>query len=164
MCFSDVLEKIGVWTPFYNEKYTRSWNTSNQFNSFDLFKYCSNEYGVRKKLYDIYQAVIVTFTSIHTLLEIVMITYGFRELELDELTVSVAFSIQHFLGIAKVYIMWVFHCAMRTRMFFAVSNDFFWTVQCCYHFVWQDESQVWIFGFRQANKNEAAISQKQFKV
>lgn len=60
---------------------------------------------MRKKIYDIYQIVIVTFTSIHTFLEIVMITYGFRELEIDELTVSVAFSIQHFLGIAKVYIM-----------------------------------------------------------
>lgn len=71
----------------------------------NLYLYYSIDYGARKKLYDIYQAVIVTFTSMHTFVEIAMITYGFRELEIDELTVSVAFSIQHFLGIAKVYIM-----------------------------------------------------------
>lgn len=34
-----------------------------------------------------------------------MLTYGFHELEIDELTVSVAYGIQHFLGIAKAYIM-----------------------------------------------------------
>lgn len=40
-------------------------------------------------------------------MEIAMLTYGFRQLEIDELTVSVAYGIQHFLGIAKAYIMWV---------------------------------------------------------
>lgn len=34
-----------------------------------------------------------------------MLTFGFRLLEIDELTVSVAYGIQHFLGIAKAYIM-----------------------------------------------------------
>lgn len=34
-----------------------------------------------------------------------MIICGLKELEIDELTVSVAYSIQHFLGIAKAYIM-----------------------------------------------------------
>lgn len=63
------------------------------------------DYGVRKKLYNIYKAVIITFTSIHTFVEIVMLTYGFGQLEIDELTVSVAYGIQHFLGIAKAYIM-----------------------------------------------------------
>lgn len=35
-----------------------------------------------------------------------MLTYGFKQLEIDELTVSVAYGIQHFLGIAKAYIMY----------------------------------------------------------
>lgn len=34
-----------------------------------------------------------------------MLVYGFQLLEIDELTVSVAYAIQHFLGIAKAYIM-----------------------------------------------------------
>lgn len=63
------------------------------------------DHGIRKKLYDAYKIVIITFTSIHTFVEIVMLIYGFGELEIDELTVSVAYGIQHFLGLAKAYIM-----------------------------------------------------------
>lgn len=63
------------------------------------------DYGIKKKLYDIYTSVILTFSSIHTFVEIAMLVYGFQLLEIDELTVSVAYGIQHFLGIAKAYIM-----------------------------------------------------------
>lgn len=34
-----------------------------------------------------------------------MIIFCVKQLDLDELTVSIAYSIQHFLGIVKVYIM-----------------------------------------------------------
>lgn len=34
-----------------------------------------------------------------------MITLGFNDMDIDELTVSIAYSIQHFLGLVKVYIM-----------------------------------------------------------
>lgn len=63
------------------------------------------DYGFKKKLYDIYKNVIIIFSSIHTFTEITMLTFGFGLMEIDELTVSVAYGIQHFLGIAKAYIM-----------------------------------------------------------
>lgn len=63
------------------------------------------DHGIQKRIYDIYKIALITFCSIHTFCELTMLTYGFHELEIDELTVSVAYGIQHFLGIAKAYIM-----------------------------------------------------------
>lgn len=72
-----------------------------------VYSFKSVDHGVKKKIYNIYKAALITFASIHTFVEIIMLTYCFNQLEIDELTVSVAYGIQHFLGIAKANIMWV---------------------------------------------------------
>lgn len=65
----------------------------------------SGKYGLRKRIYNTYRIILITFCSIHTFVELTMLSYGFHDLKIDELTVSLAYGIQHFLGIAKAYIM-----------------------------------------------------------
>lgn len=62
---------------------------------------------MKKICYDIFRTIFMTLASIHVFAEIIMITFFVKELEVDELTVSIAYGIQHFLGLVKVYIMYV---------------------------------------------------------
>lgn len=71
-----------------------------------IFLYIHSETdGTKIKIYNIYRTLLISFCSIHTFCELYMITFCVKELDIDELTVSIAYSIQHFLGIVKVYIM-----------------------------------------------------------
>lgn len=70
-----------------------------------LYHTISVNYGLRKRIYDIYKIALIVFCSIHTIVELTMLSYGFHDLEVDELAVSLAYGIQHFLGVAKAIIM-----------------------------------------------------------
>lgn len=70
-----------------------------------VHSWSSENHGLQKRVYNTYKTILITFCSIHTFVELTMLSYGFHDLEIDELTVSLAYGIQHFLGIAKAYIM-----------------------------------------------------------
>lgn len=56
-------------------------------------------------LYRLYRSCVISFCALHTFTELFVIGYALHSLSMDELTVSIAYGIQHFLGIVKVYIM-----------------------------------------------------------
>lgn len=58
-----------------------------------------------KNVYDVYRRILIVFASLHTAAELAIIALDLKSLSLDDLTCSIAYSIQHFLGIVKVYIM-----------------------------------------------------------
>lgn len=55
--------------------------------------------------YRAYRCLVISFCAVHTFTECFLICYDLHSLSMDELTVSIAYGIQHFLGIVKVYIM-----------------------------------------------------------
>lgn len=60
---------------------------------------------ISKHLFQVYRFCTISFCTWHTFTECFLICYDLNSLSLEELTVSIAYSIQHFLGIVKVYIM-----------------------------------------------------------
>lgn len=119
-----VLEKVGVWTPFHDKTYVSSrkkkspinliffhvhpkpW--SNKKNAWG-WRFCvgidRKEHGPKKTCYDIFRTITLTLATVHVIAEVILITFHIDKVELDELTVSIAYGIQHFLGLVKVYIM-----------------------------------------------------------
>lgn len=63
------------------------------------------EHGPKKTCYDIFRIITLTLATVHVIAEVILITFHIDKVELDELTVSIAYGIQHFLGLVKVYIM-----------------------------------------------------------
>ena len=88
----------------------RNWNVlCDFFDENRHFDICTDrrEHGIRRDIYDIYKTILIGFCSVHTFTELFLITFHIKDVNLDELTVSIAYGIQHFLGIIKVYILLV---------------------------------------------------------
>lgn len=66
----------------------------------------SREPNARQQfLYAVFRWFMTAVCSVHTFTEMFLIAYDVHSLTMEELTVSIAYGIQHSLGLAKVYLL-----------------------------------------------------------
>lgn len=68
-----------------------------------FFWYRRDTPGIGKYVYKFYRIVMFTYFSLHTTAELILFGFDLRVMSLDELTISIAYGVQHMLAVFKMY-------------------------------------------------------------